>query len=215
MKKLILFIGFLASTSGLFAQMYGGNAAMAALNSGDVSTIDNVTTVNIIYDYSETGVGAFKKESDYLTKRTKEMNDKKPGSGDKMATNWQEGKKGRYEPKFQDLFTKYGTKSLKMGGVNYATNNDITLVVKTTFIEPGINIGIYKKPAYVDMECIFRDKTGKDLVAFFVKNSLGEQAMGFDYDVSSRIVESYGRAAKMLVSIIAKERKKAAKGKKK
>ncbi|MBC7387975.1 MAG: hypothetical protein H7329_02075 [Opitutaceae bacterium] len=213
MKKLLLLVGFLVSSSCLFAQMYGGSAAMAALNSGEISSLDNVTMVNIIYDYTETGVGAYKKEADYLAKRSKEMNDKKPGTGDKMKENWEQGKKQRYEPRFQDLFTKTGQK-IKMSGTNYTTNNEVTLIVKTTFMEPGINIGIYKKPAYVDMECIFRDKAGKDLVAFFIKNSLGEQAMGFDYDVSSRLVESYAKAAKMLVSAIAKERKKAAKAKK-
>ncbi len=221
MKKLLLFVGFFTTSIGLFAQMYGGYgamyggaSAMAALNSGEISSLDNVAAVNITYDYSETGVGAFKKESDYLNKRSKEMNEKKPGSGDKMRTNWEEGKKQKYEPKFQELFNKTGAKSIKMTGTNYATTADITLIVKTTFMEPGINIGIYKKPAYVDMECIFRDKAGKDLVTFFIKNSIGSQIMGFDYDVSSRLVESYAKAAKMLVNVIAKERKKAAKAKK-
>jgi hypothetical protein len=213
MKKLALVLGLFVTAIGVKAQMYGAVAGMAALNSGDIATLDNVKLVNIAYDYSEAGVGAYRKEQDYLEKRSAEMNEKKPGTGDKMVQGWQDGKKNRYEPKFEELFSKYGKDDLEMEGKNYATTNDVTLLVKTTFIEPGVNVGVYKKPAYVDMECIFKDKTGKELVSFFVKNCQGSQAMGFDYDVSSRLVESYAKAAKTLVGAIAKERKKAAKKK--
>ena len=57
MKKLLLlacaFVGLSAS-----AQFGGVATPMVALQSGDVSALDNVTKVNIIYDYSELSVGA-------------------------------------------------------------------------------------------------------------------------------------------------------------
>lgn len=210
MKKLGLFLSLVLGFTSLQAQMYGGAAAMCALNSGDINTLANVKKINIVYDYSEAGVGAYRKEEDYLKKRGDEMNEKKPGTGDKMRTSWEEAKKGKYEPKFEELFNKTG-EDIDMQAKNYATDNEVTLTVKTTFIEPGVNVGIYKKPAYVDMECVFKDKSGKELVSFYVKNSIGSQAMGFDYDVSSRLVESYAKAAKMLVGGIKKERKKSKK----
>jgi hypothetical protein len=207
MKKLGFIFGLIISFSSLKAQMYGGAAPMCQLNSGDVKALANVKKVNIVYDYSAAGVGAFRNEEDYLKKKGDEMNEKKPGTGDQMRTSWNEAKKAKYEPKFQELFNKTG-EDIEMQGENYATANEVTLTVKTTFMEPGVNIGIYKKPAYVDMECVFTDKAGKELASFFVKNSIGSQAMGFDYDVSSRLVESYAKAAKMLVGGIKKERKK-------
>ena len=76
-----------------------------------------------------------------------------------------------------------------------------------------LNVGFAKKPSYVDLECVFKDKEGKELCVFYAKNIIGENAMGFDYDMGSRLVESYAKAAKMLAQQIYKERKKAKKKK--
>ena len=191
----------------------GGVAPMTMLNSGDISSLDNVKAINIVYDYSDLGVGAFRKEEDYIKKRSDEMEAKEKGSSERFKKDWVDARKRRYEPKFEELFKKVGMDDIGMDVTNYATNNDVTLVVKTVFIEPGTNIGIYKKPAYVDFECTFKDKSGKDLCVFFVKNAIGSQAMGFDYAVEARVQESYAKGAKMLVQNIAKERKKAKKKK--
>lgn len=186
----------------------GGVAPMTALNSGDISTLDNVKSINIIYDYSDLGVGAFRKEEDYLKKRSDEMEAKEKGSSEKFRKGWIEARSKRYEPKFEEMFKKIGVKEINMDGTNYATSNDYTLVVHTVFIEPGTNIGVYKKPAYIDLECTFKDKTGAALCVFYIKNAVGSQVMGFDYAVEARVIESYAKAAKMLVLGIKKERKK-------
>ena len=191
----------------------GNNAPMTALNSGDISTLDNVKAVNIIYDYSNLGVGAFRKEEDYIAKRSEELEAKEKGSSEKFKKDWVDARKRRYEPKFEELFKKTGTNEIDMDGTNYATSNDVTLVVHTIFIEPGTNIGVYKKPAFVDMECTFKDKSGKELCVFYVKNAVGSQAMGFDYAVEARVLESYAKGAKMLALAIKKERKNAKKKK--
>jgi hypothetical protein len=211
MKKLLLILpAFICSLA--FGQIGGGVAsAMTALQSGDIKALDNVTKVNIIYEYKDMGVGAFRNEADYIAKRHKELEEKEKGSGDKFKESWEKAKQGRYPDKFAELFNKYGQKDINMSGTNNGTDAEHNLIVKTTFIEPGYNIGIAKKPAFIDMECVFTDKSGKELVRFFVKNSVGSNMSGFDYDVSSRVVESYGKAAKMLINGIKKERKKAAK----
>src|SRR4051812_37912288 len=100
MKKLGFIFGLIISFSALKAQMYGGASPMCQLNSGDIKSLANVKKVNIVYDYSAAGVGAFRNEEDYLKKKGDEMNEKKPGTGDKMRTAWHEAKKTRYEPKF-------------------------------------------------------------------------------------------------------------------
>lgn len=214
-KSKLLILGLMISCGMNMSAQWGGggSAPMTMLNSGDISSLDNVKSVNIVYDYSDLGVGAFRKEEDYIKKRSDEMEAKEKGSSEKFKKDWVDARKRRYEPKFEELFKKFGKDDIDMDGTNYATSNDVTLVVRTTFIEPGTNIGVYKKPAYVDFECTFKDKSGKDLCVFFVKNAVGSQAMGFDYAVEARVLESYAKGAKMLVQNIAKERKKAKKKK--
>ena len=195
------------------AQFGGGNTApMSALNSGEISALDNVKKVNIIYDYSDLGVGAFRKEQDYVDQKYKALEEKEKGKGDKFKEDWVGARSKVFEPHFEELFNKYAD-DIQMTGKNYATDNDYTLSVHTVFIEPGTNVGIYKKPAFIDMECVFKDKEGKALCTFYIKNAIGSQVMGFDYAVSSRLKESFGKAAKMLIGVIEKERKKAAKKK--
>ncbi|HSH65735.1 MAG TPA: hypothetical protein VLB84_08050 [Bacteroidia bacterium] len=217
MKKTnILLLGFmilLGITAKAQWGMGGTAAPMTALNSGDISSLDGVKAVNIVYDYSDMGVGAFRKEEDYVKKRSDEMEAKEKGSSEKFKKDWVDARKRRYEPKFEELFKKIGMKEIGMDGTNYSNSNEVTLVVHTTFIEPGTNIGVYKKPAYVDFECTFKNKEGKVLCVFYIKNAVGSQAMGFDYAVEARILESYAKGAKMLVLAIKKERKKAGKKK--
>ncbi|MGZ3884288.1 MAG: hypothetical protein ACXVPQ_06240 [Bacteroidia bacterium] len=208
MKKLLV-IALAFSFSATFAQIGGGMAAaMTALQSGDVKTLDKVTKVNITYEYKDMGVGAFRSEEDYINKKYKDLEEKEKGKGDEFKANWEKGKTEKYPEHFEELFNKYGEKDLSMTGSRNNTSADCNLIVKTTFIEPGYNVGFSKKPAFIDVEFVFTDKSGKELVRFFVKNAVGSNMSGFDYDVSSRVKESYGKAAKMLVGGIKKERKK-------
>ena len=208
-KRFSLIIGLFTAASGLFAQYGGMSSPMSALNSGDISALNDVRNVNIVYTYNDMGVGAFRKEEDYLSKKCEDISKKKDASAcDKFKKDWVDARKARFEPKFELLFNKYGPKAAFMEGTNYSADKDVTLEIHTVFVEPGYNIGISKKPAFVDFECTFKDKSGKSLCVIFIKNAVGSQAMGYDFDVNSRIVESYGIAAKMLTGLIKKERKK-------
>ena len=215
MKKariLVLGLSILFGTS-VKAQWGGSVAApMAALNSGDISSLDNVKTVQIVYDYTDLGVGAFRKEEDYIKKRSEELEKKEKGSSEKFKKDWVDARGRRYEPKFEELFNKEG-EEINMQGSSKPNGSEYTLTVHTIFIEPGMNIGISKKPAYVDLECTFKDKSGKELCVFYIKNAVGSNMTGMDYAVEARVVESYAKAGKMLAQAIAKERKKAKKKK--
>lgn len=210
-KGTSLIIGLFAVANGLLAQ-YGSNsggAPMAAMNSGDISALTNVRNVNIVYTYTDLSVGAFRKEEDYINKKCDDYSKKKDASAcEKFKKDWVDGRKAKFEPRFELLFNKYAEKMAFMQGTNYSSNQDITLEIHTVFIEPGYNIGISSKPATVDMECTFKDKSGKALCVMFIKNAVGASAMGYDFDVTSRMVESYSKAAKMLTTLIKKERKK-------
>jgi hypothetical protein len=189
-----------------YGGMGGSVRPMVAINSGDVAGLKGVTNVNIVYDYSKTGVGAFRNEGDYLKKKEDDFK-KDPGKFDKFKASWYNSRKERFEPKFLEMFNKMGEKS-GMRATNYSSDAPVTLKIETVFIEPGMNIGIARQPAYIDIECTFMDKNGKEIVKYFIKNSVGASAMGFDYDAGSRLVESYAKGAKMLMKDVNKKLKK-------
>lgn len=199
MKKLttILIISFFFS-----AAVFGQKIKVLK---GDVTTFKGKDVVNIEYDYSNMSVGKFKNEEDYVAKKVKEYNEDEPGRGDKWAQAWVDDRGNRFEPKFEELFNKYA--SGKTGGVALEKfgDNEYTLTFKTTFTEPGFNIGVMKKPASINGELILTDSDGKELVKMGAYGCPGSQFGGFDFDSGTRIAESYAKCAKSLASYIVKK----------
>ena len=189
-----------------FILIAGFSHAQVRLESGDLSKLKGVTSVNIIYDYSNMGVGAFNTEQEYLDKK-QDDNKKEPAKFEKFKQGWFGARKERYEPKFEELFNKIGEKS-GIYGKNNATDGPVTLKVITVYTEPGFNVGVVRKSASVNFECIFLDKNGKEFARYSIRNVAGGQAMGYDFDAGSRIAESYAKAAKMLMKDVNKRLKK-------
>lgn len=176
------------------------------LRSGDVSVLSGEKTVNVQYDYSEFGVGKFATEKEYLDKKSAEYNAKEPGKGDEWKKNWVADRKNRYEPKFEELFNKgmegKGLKAESGSGAKY------TFIVHTTYVEPGFNVGVMRKNAYLNYKVDLVETGGKKTVAeIILSNVAGGQFGGFDYDSGTRIAESYAKAGKLLAAFLEKQLK--------
>lgn len=178
------------------------SAQKIKVESGSIAAIKSEKSINLQYDYSDFGVGKFKSEEEYLKKKSDEYNEKEPGKGDKFRAGWIGARKERYQPKFEELINDV----LKKSGVSVGNNPDAkyTLIVKTTFIEPGFNIGIMKQAAYVSFEYIFVETANPtSVVAKLSQQKVpGSQVMGYDYDAGTRIAESYAKGGKMLGKFI-------------
>ncbi|MFH1321640.1 MAG: hypothetical protein ABII90_13440 [Bacteroidota bacterium] len=202
---LLLGLSFILATT-LHAQYYG-NPSKVIKKSGDINFLKGQKAINIEYDYSDFSVGAFDTEEEYTSKKVEEYNKKEPGKGDKWFEGWVGARKQRYEPKFEALFNKVLKAKTGVYVEQNKTEAKYTLIVKTTFIEPGMNIGIAKKPAYCDFDFIFIETGNPDnvIALLYIKNVIGSQSMGYDFDVGSRIAESYAKGAKMFAGYLYKE----------
>ncbi|WP_342084183.1 hypothetical protein [Dyadobacter sp. OTU695] len=204
MKKLIyasvMAISFLTADASL--------AQRVDLRSGDVGVLSGQKTVNVEYDYSEFGVGKFATEQEYLDKKSAEYNAKEAGKGDAWKKAWVEDRKARYEPKFEELFNK-GLQDKGITVVNARPDAQYTLIVKTKFIEPGFNVGVMRKNAYVDFEVDLVESANKSnkVAEIGMRNVPGGQFGGFDFDTGVRIAESYAKAGKSLAAFLDKKLK--------
>ncbi|HMT28367.1 MAG TPA: hypothetical protein PKD91_03710 [Bacteroidia bacterium] len=178
------------------------SAQKIKVESGSIDAVKSEKKVNIQYDYSSFGVGKFKTEAEYVDAKVKEYNEKEPGKGDKFKEGWIKARKDRYEPKFEELINEILAKS----GAKYGINPEAkyTLIVKTTFVEPGFNVGVMKKAAAVSFEYIFVETANPTTVIAKLSQQEvpGSQVMGYDYDAGSRIAESYAKGGKMLGKLI-------------
>jgi hypothetical protein len=156
MKKIFLLL--------LIAISFHGFAQKIRLTDGSVDVLKGKSALNFDFSYDGVRVGKFADENDYISKKKTEYDKKEPGKGDEWAKSWVGDRKGRYEPRFIESFGD--------GGFVAKADAEYTLIFTTTFIEPGFNIGITRRPAYIDGYAVLvatSDK-GKVLAKFTVDN---------------------------------------------
>jgi hypothetical protein len=192
--------------AGLFAfSSIAVKAQKMVQEKGDVKMLVGETKLLVSYDFDELDMGKEGSESDYLKKKQDALNAKEPGKGDKFVEGWKKNQKERYEPKFEELFNKAIKGKMSLSESN--KDAKYKLIVKTLTLYPGYNIGISKMPAYVSFAFIIVETANpdKELSKIVVKNVVGSQMMGYDFDAGSRLQESYAKAGKMLAGYFLKK----------
>lgn len=200
MKKLLLMLLIPMLASGLIL-----NAQKISVQKGSAGAVKGQKML-VTYDYSNMAVGKFDREEDYIAKKSDDYNKDESGKGDKWAVSWKGDRERRYEPKFEELFNKYGEKA-GVSAFKSATDAKFEMNVHTIFTEPGFNVGVMRKPAYIDAIITFKDLTsGQEIAVLKVDNCPGQDAMGYDFDTGVRLEESYAKLGKALAAYIAKQK---------
>lgn len=190
------------STLFLVLLFTGATAQKISVKSGSFDDLKGQETVNIEYTFDNMGVGKFDKEEDYIAKKVAEYNGKEPGTGDKWQEAWVNDRDERFRPRFEEEFDNMMMS--KGVGMRVSSASDYTLIVHTSFTEPGFNIGITRANAYVNLE-VYLVKTGEPgnvLAEMIVKNAPGRDWAGYDFDTGFRIQEAYAKAGKEIAYYI-------------
>jgi len=195
--SLLTFLGVVLSA---FLGISGVQAQHIHLIDGNLSALKGNGSINIQFDYDNMRVGKYDKEADYISAKRQEYNSKNPGRGDTWAQEWVSDRKSRFEPKFTDLFVK------EWGG-GLSASAKYTLIIKTTYTEPGYNIAISSHSAEISGEAwIVETANPSNVIAkISFTNAPGRTFMGNDYDTGVRISESYAVLGKNLGKWIRKE----------
>jgi hypothetical protein len=156
------------------------------LSKGNLAILKDEPTINIEFMYEKMSVGDFSKEAEYIKKRTEELNEKSPGSGDAWAVKWQEDKVEKFEPKFILGFTKLSKMTV---------NKDAkyTLIFNTKALEPGYQAGIAKKNAGIDgtVTLVETANRTKKLAVLSVERPGENKFRGAAFDAGARIADAY------------------------
>lgn len=197
--NLLLAAALLLSVSGLHAQKM-------KLESGSLDFLKGATSVNAEYTYDALIIGKLTEQA-YTEKKVAEMNKKEAGKGDQWLESWKRDRAARYQPKFEELLNKQFTErkaDLKVGADPAAK---YTLILKTTTMEPGWNIGISRREAEVSATAVFVETQNRatELAVVTISRAPGRDAMGYDFDSGWRIQEAYAKAGKELGIFICKK----------
>ncbi len=166
---------------------------------GKVPDLKNEKAVNTEFTYDNISVGKFDKEADYIKAKTEEYNKKEAGKGDAWAKKWVDDREYRFQPKFDELLTKYSDLTID-------NNAKYTIIFHTTFIEPGFNIGITRKNAFINGEVLIVETANKSnvIAKLSVDKAPGNSYWGNDFDTGERLSETYATAGKALGKFIKK-----------
>ena len=203
MKKLIYpFLILLA-----FGAFNPVSAQKISLKSGSLDFLKGVEILKLKYSYADMKVGKFDSEKEYVDKKMETYNAKNPGSGDKWYQSWLEDRQKRFQPKFEQLFNEILESKKSELRANEDTDSHYIMIFHTTYTEPGYNIGVSRRNAYIDAEVTFvkSDDPNNELARIIIDNSPGREAFGNDYDTGLRIQEAYAKAGKELAYFIWKQ----------
>lgn len=192
LKKIILFLVVTFTSLNIYAQRI-------RVVDGKVPDLKSEKSVNTEFTYDNISVGKYDKEADYIKAKTDEYNSKEAGRGDSWAKKWVEDRKLRFEPKFDELFTKYSDLTID-------NNAKYTIIFHTTFMEPGFNIALVRKNAFINGEALIVETANKSKVIarLSVDKAPGNAFWGNDYDTGERLSETYATAGKALGKFIKK-----------
>jgi hypothetical protein len=194
-KLFILMLAFIFSSSLNYGQ---------ELKSGDLKVLKGQTVINLQYDYSNMAVGKYKSESEYVNERTAEMNKEIAGSGDNWAMSWVNDRTAKFQPVFETkLNSKLTDEKIVASENNQAAK--YTMIIHTTFTEPGWNVGVSRDYAQINVEVSLVESAAKDKpLAIISMENLKDIGGGFIFDTGSRIKTCYDRAGTNLGKFLVK-----------
>lgn len=175
------------------------SAQKLKLTEGKLDVLKGQTEVNMEFTYDNLKVGKYDKEEDYISDKTADYNKKEAGRGDSWAKAWKDDREARYEPKFMELFNDKG----KLKAV-HKKDAKYSLIFNTSFIEPGFNVGVWRKNASMNGEVwiVETANPSKALAKISVDKAQGRVFGGFDFDTGVRIAEAYADAGKALAKFM-------------
>lgn len=179
-------------------------AQSVVMTSGTIDFINDQKVLQFSFTYNEMLVGKLT-ESEYVTKKVTDYNEKEAGKGDEWKAAWFGDRKERFEPKFLELFDKYmGEKGIVSGtdGANYV------IEINTDFTEPGWNVGVMRQNASVDLSCKVKNiSTGEQVASIKIRNASANNFWGADFTSGYRVQETYAKAGRELAKFLIKKAK--------
>ena len=192
-------------------------AQKAKIYEGNFDALVGEKELVVEFTYDDLVVGK-KSENDYVTEKVEEKNKEEAGTGDVWLERWVDDRDERFEPKFIELFNK----QVKEKGLEITRRSETAkykLLVWTTKMEPGFNVGIVRRNAHINVEYWLYDIATEEILAKAKMEKIqGQGGMGLDFEVARRMEESYAKGGKSFGKFLRKKvlkENKMKKGKKK
>ena len=191
----------------IFAFAISANAQKVKLEEGNLDFLKGQKILKVEFTYDENMKIGKKDADDYITSKVKSKNKKHPGAGDEWKEKFLADREESYEPHFLKMFNFIYNKL----GVSISPNApgaEYVMIVNTTFIEPGFDIGIQSKRAMANMDVYFTplDDEDEKLAKISIAKAPGDAILGSSYVAADRIGGCYESAAGELAGFLHKKK---------
>ncbi|WP_300565760.1 hypothetical protein [Flavobacterium sp.] len=200
MRKIVVLVLLLSSGIVMAQKM--------KLEKGDLKFLSGQKEVNVEFVYDNLKLMKEKlSETDYVTKRAAELNEKSKGNGDIWKKKWKGSKELIWNPKFLELINVVLVKGKKeISFQEELKSAKYTLIVDVVWIYPGWDAAVMKQPAKVSTVLKFVETANRNNVLAEVSSeeAPGDQ-WGNNFSNESRIGEGFAKTAKSFAKLILKE----------
>jgi hypothetical protein len=166
---------------------------------GDIDALKDEKSIAIEFVYDSMKVGKYN-DNDYVNHKKDDLNKKYPGKGDAWSLDWVQARKAKYEPGF-----KVGFESTSSISTNGKSDSKYTVILKTTFVEPGFHIRmIARENAVVNAVVLIVETADKSKVVarIGIEKSIGKGPGDYDEDTYNRIMNAYQKAGEAVGKLI-------------
>lgn len=161
---------------------------------GSFKSLTGITSYNVVFDYKDIKVYFFETEEDFLKdKMAKREGDK----AEDFRNKWFNDREALYEPKFIAYFNERMKGKVTVGKNPSAP---YTILVKTTWLYPGYNVGIGREEAKISAVVTVYETANQANVLLKVEydKSIGIEPTEKSLDPGYRIAGAYEKLAKNL-----------------
>ncbi len=180
---------------------FGMNAQKIKLVEGNTKFLKGQDEIGVVFTYDPNLVIGAISEAEYMEKKMAEAEEDEAGGGELWKEAYYADRIEHFQPEFI-LHFEGALKKKEVILVERSNDSEITMIVHTTFIEPGFNVGISSKKASVDMYITFVETANQDVV--LAKYKILKSPGTAMYDFGARVGESYAKAAKEFGKILLK-----------
>lgn len=186
------------------AFMYGQKMKV---QKGDFGFIKGQKEINVEFVYDNMKI--FKDNltnEEYMKKRSADLEEKGRGKGKAWEKKWMASRELIYAPKFLELMNRYVNEKKGVFFDQNLKDTKYTLIVETTWIYPGWNVAVMRKPAKVSTKLTFVETANRDNVLLEVtgKDAPGNR-YGGTFSNEDRLGEGYAKTGKTLAGMLLKK----------
>lgn len=200
MKKNLLVLFLIVSSMAVSAQK-------VRVQDGEFDFLNGQKEINVEFVYDNmTLFNDNQTNEEYMASRSADLEEKTRGQGKAWEKKWISSRDMIYEPKFLELMNRYLHEKYGVYFGENLSNTKYTLIVETTWVYPGWNVGVMRKGAKVSTDFKFVETNNRDNVLLHItsENAPGD-SFGGTYSNEDRIGEGYAKTGKSLGKLIRKK----------